>query len=338
MTSLRSAPHRRYNALNGEWILVSPQRLGRPWQGGVEPLQSKPRGAYDPNCYLCPGNARANGARNPRYEQPFVFDNDFPALNPGVAAAQEDAGGLLSARSEAGICRVVCFTPRHDLDIGTMTAGQVRAVVDAFADQSRALAADPAIGAVTIFENRGAMMGASNPHPHGQVWANASVPPELEKEDRCLRAYHDRSGTCLLCAYADLELQTGERVVYSDERLTIVVPYWASWPFETLVIPRVHAPTLEALDGVHRDALSTGMQQLASRYDRLFSTPFPYSMGFHQQPCGSGAHPQWHVHAHYFPPLLRSASVRKYMVGYEMLAQPQRDLTPEQAAARLRDL
>ena len=337
MDDLSGAPHRRFNPLTREWVLVSPQRLARPWQGQTNESAAAPRLAYDPQCYLCPENARAGGARNPQYEQTFVFDNDFAALLPGANAPEADDGGLFRARPESGRCRVVCFSPRHDLDIAQMSESQIRAVVDVWAEQYAELGADPEISAVTIFENRGAMMGASNPHPHGQIWASASLPNELLKENASLQAYNAEHGDCLLCAYARRELATGERIVYADARVCALVPFWATWPFETLVIPLDHAGSLDALTGEDRNGLARAMREVTSRYDRLFGVPFPYSMGFHQRPSDGAAHPFWHAHAHYFPPLLRSASIRKFMVGYEMLAQPQRDTTPEQAAARLRD-
>ncbi len=331
-------PHRRLNPLTGEWVLVSPQRLARPWQGETESLQTAKREKYDPACYLCPGNVRAQGHRNPQYEGVFVFGNDFAALTPQVPDSAENAGDLLVRRSEAGACRVICFSPRHDLDVAELPLSQVRAVLDAAAEQYEEFVRDPSIRAVTIFENRGAMMGASNPHPHGQIWANETIPVELDKEDAHLRSYVLEHGECLLCAYLHREIDAKDRVIYSDERTTAVVPYWAVWPFEALVIPHAHAGSLDALDDRGRDSLAAVMQQLTSRYDRLFDTPFPYSMGFHQQPANGAAHSHWHMHAHYYPPLLRSASVRKFMVGYELLAQPQRDVMPEDAAGRLRSV
>jgi UDPglucose--hexose-1-phosphate uridylyltransferase len=328
--------HRRYNPLTGDWVLVSPGRLSRPWSGEVTPPPPEIRPPYDPECYLCPGNVRANGERNPAYTDTYVFDNDYAALRADVPSGGTNTDGLFVARSEPGGCRVVCFSPRHDVDIAQMSVEQVRAVVDVWAQQYTELTADPLISAVTIFENRGAAMGASNPHPHGQIWANATVPNELAKEDGSLKRYAQEHDSCLLCAYADREIEMRERVIYSDARVCVVVPFWAFWPFETLIIPRMHAPSIAAIDAGTRDALANAMRDLTSRYDRLFSVRFPYSMGFHQQPVGTGS-AYWHAHAHYYPPLLRSASVRKFMVGYELLAQPQRDIVAEEAAQRLRD-
>ena len=329
MNDLFSAPHRRYNPLTQEWVLISPQRLDRPWQGAHEAPGTQHLPEYDPQCYLCPGNVRANGEHNPQYERTFVFDNDFAALLPGLQAAPL-TGDLFTARAEAGRCRVLCFTPRHDRDIGTMDRAAIRCVVDAWAHESQALLAQPGISSVTVFENRGAMMGASNPHPHSQIWANASVPNELVREDAGFDAYaRSHDGRCVLCAYVEAEIAAGERIVYADENVCAVVPFWAVWPFETLLIPRTHRPALHECEDAERDAIASAMQTLVQRYDKLFGVPFPYSMGWHQR---------GHLHAHYYPPLLRSASVRKFMVGYELLAQPQRDVTPEAAAARLRAL
>jgi UDPglucose--hexose-1-phosphate uridylyltransferase len=338
-TAWQSLPHRRRNALNGEWILVSPHRTQRPWQGetaAAPAAQQKP--AYDPACYLCPGNARAGGARNPRYTGTFVFENDYAALRPDTPPGGLDDAGLLVARSERGICRVVCFTPRHDLSIAQMPAAEIRAVIDTWAEQYTELGALPDIASVIVFENHGEAMGASNPHPHAQIWANASIPNEPAKEQAAAEAYLAAHGTCLLCAYLARELGAGERVVYANEHAVVVVPFWAVWPFEALVVPRVHATGLDGVAAAARDGLAAAMHVLTAAYDRIFDVPFPYSMGFHQRPTDGAVHSEWHTHAHYFPPLLRSATVRKYMVGYEMLGMPQRDITPESAAERLRAL
>lgn len=337
MNDWRSQPHRRYNPLRGEWVLVSPHRLARPWQGAVATAPATSRAQYDPACYLCPGNERASGARNPRYDRTFVFDNDYAALLRDTPQEVHE-NGLLLAQGEAGICRVLCFSPRHDLDIAQMTPQAITAVVDAWAQQYTELGALPGINAVTIFENRGQMMGASNPHPHGQIWAQSTPPDELMKEVAAQRSYTARTGSCLLCSYVDQELREGERIVYASDGAAVIVPYWAVWPFEALVVSRRHVGDIAALDAQERYALAEALSALTTRYDRLFSTSFPYSMGFHQRPADGAAYDEVHAHAHYFPPLLRSATVRKYMVGYELLAQPQRDITPEEAARRLREI
>lgn len=332
-------PHRRRNALTGEWILVSPQRTQRPWQGeSAAPGVRESLPAYDPACYLCPGNSRAGGARNPSYASTFVFDNDYAALTPDAPPGGMDDRGLLVARAESGLCRVVCLSPRHDLSIAQMPTTDVRRVLDVWAEQYVELGARAAINSVVVFENHGTAMGASNPHPHAQIWANASMPTEPAKEQAAAAAYWAAGGTCLLCDYVAREAALGERIVYDNGGASIVVPFWAVWPFETLVVPRMHAGSLDRLASADRDALADAMRVLAAAYDRVFDVPFPYSMGFHQQPADGAPHPEWHAHAHYFPPLLRSAAIRKYMVGYEMLGMPQRDITPEAAADRLRAL
>jgi len=329
-------PHRRFNPLTREWVLVSPHRTDRPWQGQVEDETVAAQPDYDPNCYLCPTNARAGGVRNPAYASTFVFDNDFAALKPGTPLNRFEQDGLLLAESEPGLCRVVCFSPRHNLTIADMEPDDLRNVVDTWVEQYQELGARPEIHYVQIFENRGAMMGASNPHPHCQIWSSHSVPNEIAKEQESLLCWREQRGTCLLCEYARLEVAGGERVVEENETFLTVVPFWAVWPFETMVIAKRHLSSIEQLTGRERDGLAEILQRITARYDRLFRTSFPYSMGFHQRPTDGGAHEEHHLHLHFYPPLLRSATVRKFLVGYEMLAMPQRDITAESAAARLR--
>jgi UDPglucose--hexose-1-phosphate uridylyltransferase len=336
--NLFANPHRRYNPLIDEWILVSPHRTQRPWLGQVEKLPPETRPAYDPECYLCPGNERAGGKRNPKYEVTFVFDNDFAALLPDTETGQLDERGLIRATSERGICRVVCFSPRHDLSLPDMERPDIRHVVDVWVEQTRNLGALDFINYVQVFENKGAMMGCSNPHPHCQVWANEQIPTEPAKELRAQGDYLQAHSTCLLCDYLALELATGERIVLQNEHFVALVPFWAIWPFETLVLARRHAGALPDLRDEECEALADLVKRLTTRYDNLFQVSFPYSMGFHQSPTDQMAHPEHHLHAHYYPPLLRSATVRKFMVGYEMLGSPQRDVTAESAAARLREM
>ena len=328
--------HRRFNPLTREWVLVSPHRTQRPWLGEVEKTPPAQPPEYDPGCYLCPGNARAGGVRNPKYADTFVFDNDYPALLPDAPDAAIDESGLIVARTEAGICRVVCFSPRHDLAIPRMDAAQLRALVDVWVEQYRSLAAVAWIRHIQIFENRGSLMGTSNPHPHCQIWANASIPNEPAKEQAALQAYHGGRSACLLCDYLELELRLGHRLVCQNDAFAVLVPYWAVWPFETLLLSKRHLGTMDELSATERDLLGDILKRLTIRYDNLFETAFPYSMGFHQRPADGELHPEWHLHAHYYPPLLRSASVRKFMVGYEMLAAPQRDISAEAAADQLR--
>ena len=334
---LTEHPHRRFNPLTREWVLVSPHRTQRPWLGQVEKLSVEKPPAYDPACYMCPGNVRATGQTNPRYEGTFVFDNDYPALLPNTPEGGIDEGEVIVARSERGICRVVCFSPRHDLTISTMRRQQIREVIDVWSEQYQELGNRRLINYVQIFENRGAMMGASNPHPHGQIWASESVPNEPAKEQNALSNYSNSRHSCLLCDYLRMERTRGERMVFENEHFAALAPFWAVWPFETMLISRRHAGAFPDLEGAERDALADVLKRITARYDDVFGVPFPYSMGFHQRPTDGAPHPEWHFHAHFYPPLLRSASVRKFMVGYEMLGTPQRDITPESAAARLRE-
>ena len=330
--------HRRFNPLTGEWVLVSPHRTQRPWQGQTERSAGPPAPTFDPECYLCPGNHRAHGDVNPAYPHTFVFDNDFPALQPDAGDAETDRGGLIVSRAEPGICRVICFSPRHDLTLSRMTVEDIARVVAVWAEQYRELGAMDDINSVQIFENRGAMMGASNPHPHGQIWASRGLPNELAKELASQAAYRGEQGACLLCDYLKLEREAGERIVFENEHFTVLVPFWAIWPFETMVLPLRHMAALDELTGPESLALAEALSRLTIRYDNLFATSFPYSMGFHQRPTDGAPHPEWHLHAHFLPPLLRSATVRKFMVGFELLGSPQRDITPESAATRLREV
>jgi UDPglucose--hexose-1-phosphate uridylyltransferase len=340
MTSanLHQLPHRRFNPLLREWILVSPHRTQRPWQGRVEKLPAAHQPAYDPSCYLCPGNERAGGARNPKYETTFVFDNDYAALLPNAPALESNDDGLLVAQAERGICRVVCFSPRHDLTIPRMSLDEIRRVIDVWTEQFQQLEKLDWVRSILVFENRGVLMGASNPHPHCQIWVNASLPNIPTKELASLQEYHQAKKSCLLCDYLALEVTRGERLVYENDSFAVVVPYWAVWPFETLLLSKRHLASIDELSLKERDLLADILRRITIRYDNVFETTFPYSMGFHQRPTDRHAHPEWHFHAHYFPPLLRSATVQKFMVGYEMLGEPQRDITPESAAARLRDV
>ena len=331
-------PHRRLNPLTQEWVLVSPHRTQRPWQGQMESVAAKVGVSFDPGCYLCPGNARAGGLKNPQYGETFVFDNDFAALQPETPEGSVDTKGLLVARSETGRCRVVCFSPRHDLTMARMSERELLPVVNAWADESRELGSDPRINSVQVFENRGEMMGCSNPHPHGQIWANETLPNELAKEVRAFEAHYRSHGATLLNEYLEVELKEKERVVYVNEHFVLMVPFWAVWPFETMVVSRRPVSGLPQLVPDERAALADILRQTTIRYDNLFKASFPYTMGFHQQPTDGKEHPEFHLHAHFYPPLLRSATVKKFMVGYEMLAMPQRDITAEGAAAQLRSL
>jgi UDPglucose--hexose-1-phosphate uridylyltransferase len=331
-------PHRRYNPLLDEWVLCSPHRLKRPWQGQVETPPEEGRPAYDPGCYLCPGNLRANGDRNPAYEATFAFDNDFPALLPGEPAEARGDEGLLVAEPAPGICRVLCFSPRHDLTLAEMDAPAIRRVVDAWAAEAEALGARGDVRYVQVFENKGAMMGCSNPHPHGQIWASGFVPLIPARKRAAQEAYLRRKGRDLLGDYAEQEVEEGARLVETNPHWLCLVPFWAVWPFETMLLPRRRVADLPSLGDEERDALAEILRNLTVRYDNLFRCSFPYSMGWHARPTDGGAHEYWRLHAVFYPPLLRSALVRKFLVGYELTAEPQRDLTAEQAADRLRQM
>ncbi|MDE2635511.1 MAG: UDP-glucose--hexose-1-phosphate uridylyltransferase [Chloroflexota bacterium] len=329
-------PHRRYNPLLDEWILVSPHRSRRPWQGERERVAADTRPRYDPDCYLCPGNIRANGERNPNYDSTFVFINDFAALLPDAPLAQSGESPLFSAKAVRGEARVICFSPRHDLTLAEMSPAEIRIVVDIWAAQTTELG--ERFRWVQIFENRGAMMGASNPHPHGQIWSTDSLGTVAAREDQQQRAYLDRYGSSLLQDYARQEALIGERCVLENENWLVVVPFWAFWPFETLLLPKSPVRRLPELDDGQRASLAEILKRLLVKYDNLFKVSFPYSMGWHGAPYDTEDDARWQLHAHFFPPLLRSATVKKFMVGYEMLAEAQRDITPEAAAQRLRDL
>jgi len=339
-------PHRRYNPLLRQWILVSPQRTQRPWQGETTKPVAAPAIHYDPTCYLCPSNARSGGVHNPAYTSVYAFDNDFPALLPDEQQSAQpnsppgrDASPLLVAEPERGRCRVLCFHPDHSLTLARMTVPDITAVIDAWATETATLGDLPYINHVQIFENRGAMMGASNPHPHCQIWATEHIPDEPLRELAAQQAYHDEHHSCLLCDYLRTELEHPEaRIVVENDHFVAVVPYWAVWPFETLVLPRRHLGSFTDLAPAERTALAAILKAVTTRYDNLFQISFPYTMGFHQRPTHGQAHDEMHFHAHFYPPLLRSAEIRKFMVGFEMLGQPQRDLTAETAAARLREL
>ena len=334
--SLQTDSHRRKNLLTGEWILVSPHRTQRPWQGQVDDPESGEQPAYDRDCYLCPGNERANGARNPKYSGGFAFDNDFAALS-AESVVEDTAHPLLEAEAESGCCRVVCFSEQHHLRLACMDdAGVARALRILF-DEFAALDARPGIGYVQLFENRGAMMGCSNPHPHAQVWATHGIPVEPQKELERQSKHYRRTGRPLLLDYLDAESSARERLVCENAHAVSLVPFWACWPYETLLLPRRHVGSPADLTAAEVDGFAQILRRTLVAAERLFSAAVPYSMGFHARPSDGAEHPEWQLHAHIYPPLLRSAAVRKHVVGFEMLGMPQRDLTPETAAQRLRE-
>jgi UDPglucose--hexose-1-phosphate uridylyltransferase len=330
-----TAPHRRLNLLTGDWVLVSPHRMGRPWQGETGANIKVNAPSHDTDCYLCARNTRVGGVQNPDYEGVWVFDNDFPAILPETSSNNQSDDPLLAQAPETGVCRVICYTPDHAKTMANMDLSQVRDVVKVWQSQWLELAARDDIEAVTIFENRGAMMGASNPHPHGQIWATSSVPNELAREVERQSAYFATHGRAMLSDYVARELAVGERVVFANDGFVIVVPYWAAWPFEALILPRKPFSALDELGEADGDDLAEALSKLTAAYDRVFDAPFPYTMGLHQRPTRAPAQ-GFVFHMHFYPPLLRSASVRKFMVGFEMLAMAQRDLTPEAAAQTLR--
>jgi UDPglucose--hexose-1-phosphate uridylyltransferase len=328
-------PHRRRNILTGEWVSVSPHRTARPWQGKVETVAAKTLPSYDPQCYLCAGNLRANGERNPAYAGTFAFDNDFAAFRPTKSPATADGPELLQATAHAGQCRVLCFSERHDLTLAELSVPEIRGVVDLWIDEMQTLGLKWPW--VQVFENKGDVMGCSNPHPHGQIWATDFIPNEPAKEASRQQEYFIRHRRPLLLEYARLEMESGERIVAANDDWLAIVPWWAVWPFETIVVPVQPCSRMVHLGGKRRDSLAALLKTLLGAYDGLFATSFPYSMGWHGAPFDGHDHPEWTLHAHFYPPLLRSATVKKFMVGYEMMAEAQRDLTPEQAAQRLRE-
>jgi len=334
------SPHRRWNPLRQSWVLVSPHRTQRPWQGEVGQKTVPSAVTFDPQCYLCPGNTRAGGAVNPAYDGVFAFVNDYAALMPEEPSpAETESSPLLVSQPARGLCKVLCYHPDHSLTLARMTREEIRPVVDAWTQQYKEIGGLDWVKYVQIFENRGAMMGASNPHPHGQIWSTDFVPDEPAAETLAQREYLAQTGHCLLCDYVAAELAAASeqgRVVFQNAHFAAIVPWWAVWPFEVLLVSRRHVGAMPEFTDEERDGLADALKRLTTRFDNLFETSFPYTMGFHQSPTDGETHPEWHFHAHFYPPLLRSATVRKFMVGFEMLGMPQRDITPEDAAQRLR--
>ncbi|MCG2460070.1 UDP-glucose--hexose-1-phosphate uridylyltransferase [Flavobacteriaceae bacterium F89] len=330
-------PHRRLNILTGEWVLVSPHRTKRPWQGKTEKSEVEQRPQYDPSCYLCPGNERMGGSVNPDYSTPFSFTNDFSALLQNVEDVKF-SDGLLKAESESGICKVVCFSPNHSLTLPLMTVGAIVDVITLWQKEYRELGAMKSINHIQIFENKGDIMGCSNPHPHGQIWAQRTIPQEVQKKDMRFKAYWDKNHRSLLGDYLVQELESRERIFLENEHFVALVPYWAVWPYETLIVPKRKRAHLGELNEDEKQAYAEIIKKLTTRYDNIFETSFPYSAGIHQAPTNGKKHPEWHFHMSFYPPLLRSATVKKFMVGYEMFANPQRDITAEQAADTLKGL
>jgi len=335
---LTEHPHRRFNVLTGEWILVSPHRAKRPWQGKVETLPIDSRPEYDSECYLCPGNKRADGTINPQFKGTNTFTNDFSALVKDVPDGTYTVGRLLKASSESGVCRVITFSHRHDVTLPLLEVDEIKALVDVWCNEFSLLSQNPEIKSIQIFENKGEIMGCSNPHPHGQIWAQKSLPQEIIKETTQQKLHYDKFGKSLLADYLEDELELEERLVLSNNHFIVLVPFWAIWPYETIIISRRHVQQITQFNEAEKASLAEILKKLTTKYDNLFETSFPYSAGIHQAPVNDGNHPEWHWHMHFYPPLLRSAVVKKFMVGYEMLANAQRDVTPEWAAEKLRHL
>lgn len=334
---LNNTPHRRYNILTGEWILVSPHRTKRPWQGKTEENKADKKDNYDPSCYLCPGNTRASGDTNPDYQEPYSFVNDFSSLLPDAPEIKFEKG-LLQAESEKGICKVVCFSPDHSLTLPLMEVEDVTKVIEIWKKEYLELGSAEAINYVQIFENKGAIMGCSNPHPHGQIWSQGDIPLEIAKETERQKTYYAIHRRSLLADYLKLELKKNERIVFENDHFVVLVPFWAVWPYETMIISKRHVNSIKLFSEAEKKSLAGAIKVLTTKYDNLFETAFPYSAGMHQTPVNNGYYPEWHWHMHFYPPLLRSATVKKFMVGYEMLANPQRDITPEFAANRLKEM
>jgi UDPglucose--hexose-1-phosphate uridylyltransferase len=332
-------PHRRYNPLINEWVLVSPHRAKRPWQGQNEVVATTALPSYDPECYLCPGNVRANGEINEQYENCFVFDNDFAALKKDeIDQDFDDENIFFKAKSERGISKVVCFSPNHNLTLPELSIANIENVIEAWQTQYALLGSIDYINYVQIFENKGSVMGCSNPHPHGQIWAQSSLPTQVEKTHKSLGDYFNKNNTNLLLDYLNEELKLKERIFIENESFVALVPFWAIWPFETMIVPKRHVAKITDLTEIEKTAFATILKQLTIKYDNLFNTSFPYSSGIHQAPTNGDFNLEWQLHMHFYPPLLRSATVKKFMVGYEMMGESQRDITPEKSAAVLKAL
>lgn len=335
-TNLQDYSHKRFNILTGEWVLVSPHRAKRPWQGQQEEVVIEKRASYDKDCYLCPGNTRVNGEINPDYKDVHVFTNDFAALQASSPKFSYEEG-LMRAESEKGICKVICFSPDHSKSLADMEVEAIQKVVAVWQQEYRILGKEDIVNYVQIFENKGAVMGCSNPHPHGQIWSQSSLPNEVQKKDFHQKKYYLEHNTSLLGDYLQQELQVKERILYQNDAFVVLTPFWAVWPFETMIIPKRMSKNICEISEEESFAFADAIAVLTKAYDRLFQCSFPYSSGIHQAPTNENENKYWHWHMSFYPPLLRSATVKKFMVGYEMFGSPQRDITAEKAAALLRE-
>ncbi|WP_405608252.1 UDP-glucose--hexose-1-phosphate uridylyltransferase [Polaribacter sp. Asnod1-A03] len=335
-TNLQDYSHKRFNILTGEWVLVSPHRAKRPWQGQNEAVNNEKRPTYDENCYLCAGNTRINGEVNPEYKDVFVFTNDFAALqNDSPSFNVND--GLLKAQSETGICKVICFSPDHSKSLADMSSLEIQKVVFAWQKEYKELSENPKINYVQIFENKGAVMGCSNPHPHGQIWSQSTLPNEVDKKNTQQLNYFNKNKSSLLGDYLSQELENKERIIFENDGFVVLVPFWAVWPFEAMIVPKKHLANILEMNDEETLQYGEAIAVLTKAYDKIFNTSFPYSSGIHQSPTDGNENKHWHWHMSFYPPLLRSASVKKFMVGYEMFGSPQRDITAEQAVKMIKD-
>ena len=336
-TNLQDYSHKRFNILTGEWVLVSPHRAKRPWQGQNEAVNNEIRPTHDPSCYLCSGNTRINGEVNPKYTDVFIFTNDFAALQNNSPSFQIDEG-LFKAQSETGICKVICFSPDHSKSLADMTAEEIQKVVFAWQKEYETLGKEPSINYVQIFENKGAVMGCSNPHPHGQIWSQSTLPNEVDKKNTQQLKYYKNHKMSILEKYIQQELEANERIIFQNDDFVVLVPFWAVWPFETMIVPKKHKKSILELNEKEALQFAEAIAIITKTYDKLFNTSFPYSSGIHQAPTNGKDNSHWHFHMSFYPPLLRSATVKKFMVGYEMFGTPQRDITAEQATQKLKAL
>lgn len=335
--NLQNYSHKRLNILTGEWVLVSPHRAKRPWQGQNEEISKEKKPFYDESCYLCAKNTRVNGEKNPDYKDVFVFTNDFAALqNDSPSFTVND--GLFKAQSETGICKVICFSPYHSKSLAEMTVDEIQKVVVAWQNEYTILGSNENINYIQIFENKGAVMGCSNPHPHGQIWSQSTLPNEIEKKDFNQRNYFKKHQKSMLETYLNQELASKERIIFENDDFVVLVPFWAVWPFETMIAPKKAQKNIAEMSSKQIKNFAEAISVITKAYDSLFNTSFPYSSGIHQAPTNGKKNNHWHWHMSFYPPLLRSATVKKFMVGYEMFGSPQRDITAEIAAKKLRDL